>query len=411
MTTPAFGMTFSRQMTEPVPVIGADFSKIFIVDTSADASATEFRTDTPKRFSSSDPDAVAALGTGLLADAVKGINAQLNTVNRGADVTVWRVAEGANTAATAAAIAEVIGSLAEVPSITKATPRIVVAGRTSWRPDANTVSPVIAALEANLGKILAIAPVDVSDLSAVQAIEDRETMSSERLMPIGVAARVYEGTNVVTRPMAPRVAGLIARIDNENQGLPFKPFANQPIYGLAGLSRDIRFNLLDGSTEGQQMLAANVAIVDQGETGVDGAIADGGFVFIGLDNAQTSTLWEQMHQVRGTDYVITEFIQITRQFLGKETISVDMAEAWINSFAYKLRDHKAAGNILGYAPKTDMFKLDKNSPENIRAATLTLDISIEPAPGFKVAHHNIRRYRPAVEGLVGDIISRLAAAA
>ncbi len=64
-------------------MIGADFSKIFIVDTSADASATEFRTDTPKRFSSSDPDAVAALGTGLLADAVKGINAQLNTINRG----------------------------------------------------------------------------------------------------------------------------------------------------------------------------------------------------------------------------------------------------------------------------------------------------------------------------------------
>ncbi len=137
----------------------------------------------------------------------------------------------------------------------------------------------------------------------------------------------------------------------------------------------------------------------------------GGFVFIGLDKRANQHAVGADAPVRGTDYVITEFIQITRQFLGKGNDQRRYGEAWINSFAYKLRDHKAGRHILGYAPKTDMFKLDKNSPENIRAATLTLDIGIEPAPGFKVAHHNIRRYRPAVEGLVGDIISRLAAAA
>lgn len=411
MTAPAFGMQFFRPNTEPAPVLGADFSKILVIETSADASNTEFPIDDPKRISSSDPDAVEALGSGLLADAVKGINDQLNSLNRGADVTIWRVQEGVNPAATAAAIAAAVNALAEIPSAVKATPRIVVAGRTSFRPDANTASPVLTALEANLGKILAIAPVDVSDISALKAIEDREFLTSERIMPIGVAARVYEDENVVTRPMSPRIAGLIARIDNENRGLPFKPFANQPIYGLAGLSRDIRFNLLDGSTEGQQMLAANVAIVDQGETGIDGAIADGGFVFIGLDNAQTSTLWEQIHQVRGTDYIVTQFIGITRQFLGKNTIDVPMAEAWINSFAYALRDHKVDGNILGYAPKETMFRLDQNSPENIRLCKLSLDIAMEPAPGFKLADHTIRRYRPAVEGLVGDIITRLASAA
>lgn len=407
MTAPVFGMQFFRPTTEPVPAIGADFAKILVIETSADASAVEIPVDTAVRASSGDTEFRAALGTGLLADQVRGIHDQLNGLNAGADVTVFRVAEGATPALTATAIAEVINSITDIPSAINATPRIVVAGRTAWRPDAETVSPVIAALEANLGKILAIAPVDVDDTSNTNAIDARETMSSERLMPIGVAARVFEGENVVTRPMAGRIAGLFARVDNNEGGaLPFEPIANRPIYGLAGVSRKIPFSLLDGSTAGQQLLAGNVSIVVEGEVGVDGAVADGGFVFIGTDNAATGELWEQIHQVRGTDYCVSQIAAITRQFLGKKT-TADMAEAWINSIAYSLRDLKADNRILGYTPKNQMFRADQNSPENIRLGTLKLDIGIEPAPVFKRADHTIRRWRPAVEGLVQDIIARL----
>jgi len=352
----------------------------------------------------------SASSPGLLADQVKGINDQLTGINSGADVTVVRVAEGADAAATAAAIAAIVNGIATIPSAVNATPRIVLAGRTAWRADLDTTNPVVVALQSNLGKILAVAPVDVDDTSSANAIDARETMSSERLIPIGVAARVYEGESLVTRPMAPRVAGLMVRVDNETLGKPFDPIANRPLYGLAGLSRKIPFSLLDGSTEGQQMLAGNVSIVTEGEVGVDGAVADGGFFFIGTDNAQTGELWEQFHQVRGADYLTVKIMQITRQFLGRK-ITADMSEAWINSIAFMLRDHKADNDILGYTPANEMFKSSRNSPENIRLGTLTLTIGIEPAPVFKLANHEIRRYRPAVEGLVEEIIARLNAAA
>jgi uncharacterized protein len=410
MSAPQFGMQFSRPADEPVPVLGADFSRFLCIETSADASTVTFPADTPVRGSSSDPDFIAALGTGLLADQVRGINDQLTGLNSGADVTVVRVAEGVDTAATAAAIAAIVNGIASIPSAVNATPRIVLAGRTAWRADLDTINPVVAALQSNLGKILAVAPVDVDDTSAANAIDARESMSSERLIPIGVAARVYEGESVVTRPMAPRVGGLMARVDNENLGRPFNPIANRPLYGLAGLSRKIPFTLLDGSTEGQQMLAANVAIVAEGEVGVDGAVADGGFFFIGTDNAQTGELWGQFHQVRGTDYLTVKIMEITRQFLGRK-ITSDMAEAWINSIAFLLRDHKADNDILGYTPANEMFKASRNSPENIRLGTLTLTVGIEPAPVFKLANHEVRRYRPAVEGLVEEIIARLNAVA
>ncbi|MBP0438387.1 phage tail protein [Tianweitania sediminis] len=410
MSAPIFGMQFSRPADEPVPVLGADFSKMLLIETSADADATAFPIGVAKRFSSSDAATVAKLGTGLLADAVKGINAQLTGVNRGADITVVRVTEAGTVAETAANIVAALGNVAAIPSQVNATPRLIWAGRTSFRPvDPDNegeflVNPVVAALPQACETLLAISVVDVDDTASANAIDARETMNSQRLMPVGVAARVFEGTNVVTRAMGPRILGLFARVDNENEGRPFDPIANRAIYGLAGLSRAIPFSLLDGSTEGQQMLEANVSVVASGEVGVDGAVADGGFVFIGTDNADTGELWQQIHQVRGADYITVKLIQITREFLGRK-ITADLVEAYINSILFMLRDHKAADDILGY--NKDVFIPDQNSPEQIRLGRIKLDLGIEPAPVFKRADTDIRRYRPAVEGLVSEIVARL----
>lgn len=406
MSAPTFGMQFTRPADEAVPVIGDDFSKVLVIETSDDASAIEYPLDTPVRISSADSDAVAALGTGLLADEVAGINSQLDGLNRGADVTVFRVAEGVSVAATAAAIAAVLPNVSDIPSAVNATPRIIRCGRTAWRADLDTTNPIVAALPTACGQLLAIAPVDVDDTSAANAIDARETMNSERLMPIGVAARVYEGETLVTRPMGSRVAGLFVRNDNAHQGKPFHPIANLPVYGLAALSRKIPFSLLDGSTEGQQMLESDVSIVAEGEIGVDGSVANGGFVFIGTDNSTTGDLWSQIHQVRGADYITAKIIDITRLFLGQK-MTPSLVESWINSISFMLRDHKAAEDILGYSPRSEMFRASQNSPEQIRLGTLKVDIGIEPAPAFKLANHDIRRYAPAVEGLVADIVARL----
>lgn len=412
MTAPVFGMTFTRPQDEPIPVLGADFSKSLLIETSADADASVFPIGEPVRFSSSDTTKTSKLGTGPLADAVRGINDQLSGLNAGADVTVYRVAEGTTGTtqekleATSANIVAALATVSSIPSHVNATPRMIWAGRTSWRPDMNTANPIVAALPAACEKLLAVSAVDVDDTSAANAIDARETMNSQRLIPIGVAARVYEGVSLVTRPMGPRVIGLFVRNDNDHAGKPFDPIANRPIQGLAGLSRKIPFSLLDGSTEGQQMIEGNVSIVAEGEIGVDGAVADGGFVFIGTDNTDTGDLWKQFHQVRGADYVTVKMARITRQFLGGKIIA-DSVEAWLNSLGFMLRDHKAAGDILGYTPVNQMFRADRNSPEEIRLGHLTVNIGIEPAPAFKRADHEIRRYRPAAEGLVSEIVSRL----
>ncbi|MBP1852112.1 phage tail protein [Rhizobium halophytocola] len=399
-------MTFSRPDDEPVPALGADFSKALLIETSSDADAAVFPIGEPVRISTSDAAMVAKLGFGMLRDAVDAINQQLSGLNAGADVTIYRVAEGADAAATAANIAAALSptEIAAIPSAVNATPRLIWAGRGAYRADADTVGPVAVALHAACERLLAVGILDVDDTSAANAIDARETLNSERIMPVGVAARVYSGDVLVTRPMGPRVIGLMQRVDNENDGKPFNPFANRAIYGLAGLSRTIPFSLLDGSTEGQQMLESEVSIVATGESGVDGAVADGGFVFIGTDNTTTGELWKQIHQVRGADYLTVKMMEITRQFLGQR-ITPSIVEAWLNSIKFMLRDHQADDDILGYKVE---FRADKNSPEQIRLGHLTVNLGIEPVPAFKLARHEVRRYAPALDGLVADVIARLA---
>ena len=405
MTAPVFGMQFSRSETEALPALGADFSKALVIETSEDAVALTYPLDTPVRISTSDAAKIADLGTGLLADAVKAIHAQLSGINGGADVTVIRVKEEATVALTVANIVAALAptSIAEIASATGATPRLIWVGRTSWQADAETPNPIWAALPVACEKLLAVAVVDVDPDDKDDAITQREAFNSERILPIGVAARVYEGVSLVTRAMGPRILGLMIRVDNLFEGKPFNPFANRPVLGLSGVSRKIPFSLLDGSTEGQQMLESEVSIVVQGETGVDGAVADGGFVFVGTDNTTTGELWKQIHQVRGADYLTVKIMEITRQYLGKK-ISADGVEAWINSIKFMLRDHKVDQDIIGYDVQ---FRADKNSPESIRLGHLTVNLGIEPVPAFKLANHEVASYRPALDALVGEIIARL----
>jgi len=413
---PRFGTIDQRFADEPLPTGPVDFSKIAFVSTSTGADAAKFPPGEPVRFTSSDVSFTSKLGTGYLADAVRGVNAQIAPGGQAADITVIRVEEGTSSVASTKleqTMANVIAGLAtlkRVPSRINATPRLVgTPGYTAQRlgSDAN---PVVAALPETLAALLAIAVVDVDDTDRDKAISARTTIGSDRIMPMGVAARVFDvdGTTVVTRPMAPRILGLINRVDFQNGGKAFEPFANRQIYGLVNTSRDIAFDLRDGSVEGQQLLAAEVSIVVRGEVDVDGAIADGGFVFIGTDNgASDGSLWQQIHQVRGADYIDVEHMRLTRHFLGSK-ISANVAEAWVNSLKFNLRDHKAATDILGYKVE---FKASQNSPEPVRDGQLAIDLGIEEAPVFRVAKRNVRRYRQAVNDLVADIAARVNASA
>lgn len=264
-------------------------------------------------------------------------------------------------------------------------------------------NPVCAALPSVLEGMLATAYVDAPATTRNAAENFRETISSDRIMVMGVDVKVWEGAVVVNRPLSPRVAGLIVRIDNAHQGKPFHPFCNRPLYGIVGTGRPLAFSMTDGATEAQMMLQNDLAVVVRGELQTDTAIADAGFQFLGIESCAEGDLWSQIHQVRGTDYLTVQMMKITRQFLGR-LITLNSAEAWLLSLRFMLGDEVANQNIAGALVT---FPKELNSPEQVRLGRLTVVPAIEPLPGFRVATHEIRRYRAAIDQLVTAIISRL----
>ena len=269
---------------------------------------------------------------------------------------------------------------------------------------ADLANPVCAALPAVLAKLLAHAVVDGPATTEQDAINWRETINSDRLIPVDPAVKVYINGETVVQPMAPAVIGIGVRRDHEKQGRPFHSWANQPMQGIIGPSRPINFSLTDGATEGQRLLSHNVGVLLRGELGVETAIASGGFVFVGTDNAGEDDLWRFYNVTRGRDYIHLMFLRTLRFYLGRFNITGQTIQAVLNTMSFALRDLKADGDILGYEIK---FTRDQNSPEQLRLGKFTINFAAEEAPVLRYLGIQSARYRPALDALLDDLLAQV----
>ena len=410
MSDPTFGISIARVDNEPRPAVYSDMSVVGIIGTAPDADEATFPADTPVFMYSDDAAKLTALGaSGTLKDAITLINAQLGDFEVAAKVVVVRVEAGADADAT---IANIVGDgvstgvnafVSAGPSL-GVIPRLICApGFTSQRvaPDANAVC---AALPALLSKLLAHAVVDGPATSAQDAKDWRETISSTRIIPVEPAVKILSGTETAVVPMSPAVIGIAIRRDHEYQGRPFHSWANQAMQGIVGPSRPINFSLTDGATEGQDLLAANIGILIRGEMGVESAIASGGFVFVGTDNAGDDDLWRFYNVTRGRDYIHLMFLRTLRFYLGKFNLTGQTIQAILNTMTIALRNLKADGDILGFEVK---FTRDQNSAEELRQGRFTVNFAAEEAPVLRYLGIQSARYRPALDALLSDLLAQV----
>lgn len=414
MSDPTFGISITRIDNEPRPAVFSDMSVVGIIGTAPDADADAFPLNTPVFMYSDDAGKLTALGaTGTLRDAVSLINAQLGEFQVAAKVVIVRVAEGANATAT---IANIVGDGAstglsaflEAGASIGVIPRLLCApGFTSQRAE-NEANAVCAALPEICNKLLAHAVVDGPATTEQDAIDWRETLSSARLIPVDPAVKVLSNGVSVVVPMSPAIIGIGVRRDHEKQGRPFHSWANQPVQGIVGPSRPIRFSLTDGATEGQRLLSSNIGILLRGEMGVESSIAQGGFVFIGTDNAGEDDLWRFYNVTRGRDYIHLMLLRTLRFYLGRFNITGQTIQAVVNTMNIALRDLKADGDILGYEIK---FTRDQNSPESLRTGRFTINFAAEEAPVLRYLGIQSARYRPALDALLDDLLAQVGAVA
>ena len=410
MSDPTFGISITRIDNEPRPAVYSDMSVVGLIGTAPEADEAVFPLDTPVFMYSDDAAKRTALGTsGTIFDALTLINAQLGEFQVAAKVVVVRIEEGETVSET---IANIVGdgistgleAFVQAGPLLGVIPRMLCApGFTSQRTgtDANAVC---AALPALCNKLLAHAVVDGPATTEQAAIDWRETISSSRLIPVDPAVRIMAGSEVAVMPLSPAVIGIGVRRDHEKQGRPFHSWANQPVAGIVGPSRPINFSLTDGATEGQRLLSHNVGVLLRGELGVETAIATGGFVYVGTDNAGEDDLWRFYNVTRGRDYIHLMFLRTLRFYLGRFNLTGQTIQAVLNTMGFAMRDLKADGDILGYEVK---FTRDQNSPEELRQGRFTVNFAAEEAPVLRYLGIQSARYRPALDALLDDLLAQV----
>lgn len=424
MTTPTLGIINQRLDDDTIATSRPDFSKVLAIDVSEDADAAMFPIGEPVRFSASNATKRAGLGSGPLADAVAGVQAQLGTIS--ADVTVIRVAGNEDQEVVASAIITQLGTLRSLPAQINATPRLIHVGSTDWVPDDSHGNPVCEALNEPLERLRGFAVVQAPSDTMAHAVSWREKLSSERIHGVGVKAEVWDTATsaYVPQSMAPRILGLGIRQDQAMGGYPFDTWCNLPIYGIGGITRPIAYDLEDGSVEGQQLLAADIGIVVAGEIGVDQSIADGGFTYLGFSSCGSdSEYWTQYHQLRSLDYITVEAMRLEREIIGRRATAARV-ESWILSLRSMVAAHVAESRLLGGRVDFPIADSDAiaavlatltgqtdgvNTVDKFRNGELLGLISIEPAPVIKVVTNQFKRYATAVEQTLANILAAVAA--
>ena len=412
MSDPTFGISITRIDNEPRPAVWSDMSVVGLIGTAPVAQADVFPLNTPVFMYSDDAGKRTALGSsGTIPDALNLINAQLGEFQVAAKVVVVRVEEAETPEGT---IANIVGdgisagleAFIQAGPMLGVIPRLLCApGFTSQRQGSNA-NAVCAALPSVCNRLLAHAVVDGPATTEQAALDWRETLSSSRLIPVDPAVKVMAGNEVTVIPLSPAVIGIGVRRDHEKQGRPFHSWANQPLQGIVGPSRPINFSLTDGATEGQRLLSHSVGVLLRGELGVETAIASGGFVFVGTDNAGEDDLWRFYNVTRGRDYIHLMFLRTLRFYLGRFNITGQTVQAVLNTIGFALRDLKADGDILGYEVK---FTRDQNSPEELRQGRFTVNFAAEEAPVLRYLGIQSTRYRPALDALLDDLLAQVGA--
>lgn len=266
-------------------------------------------------------------------------------------------------------------------------------------------NPIVAALSGGvLDGLMGHAVVESAGTSQTADEDYRNTINSRRIICLSGGCKVLDSSgDIVIMPLAPRIVGEIIARDFET-GFPFHSAANRPVNGIVGPARTIEFSLVDGATEGQQLLAANIGIVVRGNIGVETAISSGGFNFIGTDTCSDDPLWQFYNVTRGRDFIELSMMPALRAYLGRNNIDRQTVTAVIGTMEAFLSQLTALQQILGYSVS---FQGALNSAAEIRLGHIVVSFAAEEPPVLRRINVMSARYAPAIDALVASLAQEL----
>lgn len=364
--------------TGPRPIRTVRSGVIGIVGTAPDADPVAFPLDTPVLIAGSRAEAAlldtVGDGEGTLPAALDGIFDQI-----GAVVIVVRVEEGATDAET---LANVIGgtnaltgdyegvlALLGAESVLGFTPRILCApGFTHQRPEdpdnAGTylANPVVAELLGVAERLRAVIIADGPNSTDAAAVAWAGDFGSARVFVVDPWVKVQRGTEIVTEPASARVAGLLAKSDND-RGFWWSP-SNQAINGIVGTGRPVDFRLGDANSRANLLNEQNVATI----------IRQDGYRLWGNRSLSSDAKWAFLC-VRRTADILNDSLQRAHLWAVDRAITKTYVKDVTEGVNDYIRSLVAQGALLGGRCWADP---DLNTPANISQGKVFFSFDFTP---------------------------------
>ncbi|WP_171178665.1 phage tail sheath C-terminal domain-containing protein [Ruegeria sp. HKCCD8929] len=376
----------------PRPIQTVKSSVIGIVGTAPDADAARFPLNTPVLVAGSRLEA-AGLDTvgnsaGSLPGAMDGIFDQI-----GAVVVVVRVDEGVDETATLANVVggvnagtgnfEGVHALLGAESVVGFSPRILIApGYTHQRPG-DLANPVVAELQGIAERLRAVVIADGPNTTDDAAQTAAGDFGSDRIYLHDPWFKVQVGANIVDQPPSARIAGIIARTDNEI-GFWASP-SNKLVNGIIGTARPVDFKLGDANARANLLNENKVATT----------IRQNGYRLWGNRSLTADTKWHFLC-VRRTADIINDSLLRAHLWAVDRSITKTYVEDVTEGVNAYLRDLVALGAILGGKCWADP---DLNSAANIQLGKIFFNFDFTPV--YPAEHITFRSH------LVNDYIQEV----
>lgn len=355
-------------VTRPTDLIPT--STIGIVGTAPDADVNAFPLNTITRISGSRIMASKLGSTGTLPWALDGILDQGS-----ATVVVVRVEEGADFAATKANIIggvnvttgrrEGIQALFDSASL-GILPRILIAP--GFTHDQAVATELVSAAARFKGIAIGDGPNSTADL----AVDYAANFGSDRLYMVDPSVEVFDTVTKTNKiePASARVAGLIARIDND-RGFWWSP-SNQELYGIIGTSRRVSYIDGDENTEAQYLNTNKIATI----------IRDNGWRLWGNTTLASDPAWQFLCVRRTFDQVLLSAARALKWANDRPITrgTIDEIRDQIAAFLAILR---AKGAIINGAVWLDP---DLNTAASVANGELYVDYDLTPPYPLQTLH-------------------------
>ena len=195
-------------------------------------------------------------------------------------------------------------------------------------------NPVVAELGGIANRLRSTIIADCPNGTAEQSVAYRNDWATERIFCVDNYPLVQRGADITAEPPSARVAGMLAKIDNE-EGFWVSP-SNQVMQGIVGLSKPIDDSGVGG--EADYLNERGVATVLR---------RSAGFKLWGNRGSSTDPLWRFFAVGRTRDAIFDSIETTIDEFAPGRPLNLAFFEGVADSVNEKLRYWKSRGALVG----------------------------------------------------------------